>query len=239
MTDLIRKLHSTLIRAARRPASLHAKSRGQSLVEIAIAFPMLIILFSGMIEFGFIINYYLSLLDGTREAARFYSNLDPFEDGEIIGNCQCPITLCSDEDPADTLDVDCDRQSFYSDTSAMVKENLEPHDADDTSRKILLDPARDDIIVTVISEDDGALTRFPAGFENFRQYGNQLSKFDDAAVSSLLVTDAPDTGILIVEVWYGYDQVLNLPWLDPFLPDPVMLHAYTIMPLIAAEPVNP
>jgi len=120
-----------------------------------------------------------------------------------------------------------------------VKENLEPHDADDTSRKILLDPARDDIIVTVISEDDGALTRFPAGFENFRQYGNQLSKFDDAAVSSLLVTDAPDTGILIVEVWYGYDQVLNLPWLDPFLPDPVMLHAYTIMPLIAAEPVNP
>ena len=43
------------------------KTRGQSLVEVAIAFPVLIILFSGVIEFGFILNYYLSLLDATRE----------------------------------------------------------------------------------------------------------------------------------------------------------------------------
>jgi len=36
-------------------------------VEVAIAFPIFIMLFSGVVEFGFIINTYLSLLDATRD----------------------------------------------------------------------------------------------------------------------------------------------------------------------------
>jgi len=58
--------------------SKSSRGRGQSLVEIAIALPVLLILLSGMVEFGFMLNYYLSLLDATREAARLYSNFDPF-----------------------------------------------------------------------------------------------------------------------------------------------------------------
>jgi hypothetical protein len=47
-----------------------------------------------------------------------------------------------------------------------------------------------------------------------------------------------ETGILIVEVWYGYHGVLKLPWLEMFMSDanPVMLHADTIMPLVSAKP---
>jgi len=214
-------------------------------VEIAIAFPLLIILFSGMVEFGFVLNYYLALLDGTREAARFYSNADPFEDGYALdpANCQCPISECPNEDAVDAADSDCDRSLFYSGAAAMVKAALEPSDAQDTSRKIVLDPAIDDIIITVLSVEDGVVTRYPSGTGAYHQYNNQDSKFklepsEPDPVLELLIPDAPDTGVLIVEVVYGYTQILNLPWLDPFLPEPTMLRAYTVMPLVAAEPVN-
>jgi|GEM_PF-4181619 len=47
---------------SRRPAGQKAarKTRGQSLVEIAIAFPVLIMMLAGLVEFGFMLNYYLS-----------------------------------------------------------------------------------------------------------------------------------------------------------------------------------
>ena len=47
-----------------------------------------------------------------------------------------------------------------------------------------------------------------------------------------------ETGILIIEVYYGYVGILRLPWLTMFMSpdDPVMLHASTIMPLVAAKP---
>ena len=47
----------------RRGKGTTHKSRGQSLVEVAIAFPVLIILFSGVVEFGFIIKL-LSFITG-------------------------------------------------------------------------------------------------------------------------------------------------------------------------------
>jgi Flp pilus assembly protein TadG len=54
------------------------RTSGQSLVEIAILFPLLLMLISGLVEFGFLLNQYLNLLDGAREAARFASDGDPF-----------------------------------------------------------------------------------------------------------------------------------------------------------------
>lgn len=52
-------------------------SYGQSLLEMAILLPVLILLIAGMIEVGMYANDYLTLLDAVREAARFGSNLDP------------------------------------------------------------------------------------------------------------------------------------------------------------------
>ncbi len=43
-------------------------------------------------------------------------------------------------------------------------------------------------------------------------------------------------GFVSVEVYYCYDQVLGIPIFTLFVPDPMMIHAYTIMPLPAAAP---
>jgi hypothetical protein len=225
------------------------KSKGQSLVEIAIAFPVIIMLLSGLVEFGFMLNYYLSLMDATREAARTFNNFDPFEDGKILGNCQCPATLCPNEAAEDRIDADCDRNNFYKGVEGMVLDNLQPRDLNqdgvidaedkrkDSSRKIILERATDDVIVSVFSVRSGIIQqRFPGIEGEDKWFGNQTSRLTRDEIQSRLISGAPDTGILLVEVFYNYHQVLALPWLAPFVPDPMMLHGYTVMPLPAAEP---
>ena len=42
--------------------------------------PVLLIMISGLIEFGIMLNYYLDLIDAAREAARWASDADPIRD---------------------------------------------------------------------------------------------------------------------------------------------------------------
>jgi hypothetical protein len=227
------------------------KSKGQSLVEIAIAFPFILMLLSGLVEFGFMLNFYLSLLDATRESARIFSNFDPFEDGMKLGNCQCPATLCPDEAAEDRIDVDCDKITFYQGAAGMVLDTLQPRDLNgdgiidaqernrDSSRRVILDRTADDVIVSVFSVGAGGTLRYPeTNGGEYRWFNNLASRLSVDEINNRLIAGAPDTGILLVEVFYNYHQVLGLPWLAPFLPDPVLLHAYTFMPLPAAEPTT-
>jgi hypothetical protein len=46
------------------------RERGAALVELAIAFPILMLIVFGVVEFGVVYNDYISLRDGVRQAAR-------------------------------------------------------------------------------------------------------------------------------------------------------------------------
>jgi len=59
-------------------ASLSSSRRGQSMLEMAILMPILLLLIAGMVEVGAYANDYLTLLDAVREGARFGSDLDPY-----------------------------------------------------------------------------------------------------------------------------------------------------------------
>jgi len=222
---------------AQRPLKKR-KSTGQSLVEFALLLPVLLMLFSGMIEFGFMLNTYLSLLDSTRQAARLCSNGQPFLSIDTSTN---PTTYEDDE-------------TFYPYCAQAVADSLAPP-SDPNARQIVLDPDRDDIIVSVlgVNVDDATHTisfiqRFPEGFNFFPLYSNQISAYwdpenptDEQIIIDLMTqneTPPVETGILIVEVYHGYKGILKLPWVEAFMNDenPVMLHASTIMPLVAAKP---
>lgn len=43
-------------------------------------------------------------------------------------------------------------------------------------------------------------------------------------------------GFIAVEVFFCHDHVLGLPGITAFIPDPLMIHAYTLMPLPASAP---
>lgn len=189
------------------------KMKGQSLVEITLTLPILLMLLSGLIEFGFMLNFYLSLTDSTRETARFFSNFDPF-----------------DEKGKDAI------TDYYAPAADFLLDNLQPKTANDTSRKIGLDPDADDVIISVFSVSAGKVTRHPKSLGGeYSVYDNDDSNFSNTEIEARLISTAPDTGILLVEVFYDYYQIMGLPWLA-FLPDPIVLHGYTMMPLVAAEP---
>lgn len=187
--------------------------KGQSLVELTLSLPLLLMLLSGMVEFGFMLNYKLSLIDATREVARLFSNFDPIDDPDTAVN---------------------EVEVFYPSAVDQVLVVLEPQDINDTSRKIdIRNDAEhpDDIVISVYSVNDGVATLV----NDYHWSNNQPSRFDVVKIEDRLIASAPATGVLVVEVFYNYDQVLGLPWLR-FLPDPILLYAHTVMPNSAAEP---
>ncbi|MBI5944217.1 MAG: pilus assembly protein [Chloroflexi bacterium] len=231
MRDILQKIYSYLFmkidpqrkKGARKP-------KAQSMVEFAILLPVLIMLFSGMVEFGFMLNSYLSLLDATRQAARLYSNTTPFYLDTATNTIE-------------------DDLNFYLDCAQSAVDILAPP-SDPDARQIILDPTRDDVVISVlsISIDEApdpdiisTIVRHPTGSLYYSLYGNQLSAYTDTDIENFMTQNdriPVETGILIVEIYHGYKGVLKLPWVEPFMNDdnPVTLHASTIMPLVAAKP---
>jgi hypothetical protein len=245
------------------------------MVEMALAFPILLLVLAGMLEVGKYFNDYLTLLDATREAARFASDQ---EYSRVIE----PLY-----DPADKNENEyitkgkCD-SDFYRQAACLVFQNISG---------FRYDPAVDDVVVSTFSVgSDGRIAyRFPrpclgAGptppvgmyqgcsqtvtsreqgwsyCQNVIQQNinrsemtvpeinypgttceSKASRFSDQDIERLLSTSAtPKTGLVLVEVYHKHRQFLGLiPPGMPFLPQEVMMHAYTIMPLPSAAPISP
>ena len=201
---------------------------GQSFVEMALLFPVLLVMISGMVEFGFMLNQFLAIVDAARNAARFSSDGD-FNNRD--GNTNC--------DPgAGTVTSD-----FYFQTACLALSELRQE-----RPTITVNLGRgDDILVSAFSisgwGSPSVNGRYPvAGGWSYAQAvtgtRNQSSNISTADVISRLQVGAPNTGLVIVEIFYHYDQILGLPWVTAFVPNPVLLHAYTFMPLVSAEPTS-
>lgn len=81
----------------------HKRSNGQSLVEFALIFPMLLVLLLGFLDLGRAIFYYSSLTnavrEGTRRAIVNHTYLVEADDGTDLYKLPC-----SAEEPVDPLD---------------------------------------------------------------------------------------------------------------------------------------
>ena len=198
-------------------------------MEFTILLPVLLIMISGLIEFGFLLNYYLDLTDAAREGARWGASDDAFVDldGNYIGD--------DGDNP------------FYGRVAQVTIDSINIG----SGGQISLDTSMggDDIVISVFSVVGGSVEqRFPAlapAGENGRcvyTWGsgcNHTSAFTSAEINALLDVAAPDTGIVLVEIWYDYNMILGLPWITVFVPDPVPLYAYSIMPNPVAQAPTP
>jgi len=207
--------------------------KGQSFVEFIVLLPVLMIMLSGLVEAGFAINVYLDLVDTAREVARNVANFDPFNDDTLSRNV-----------------------SFYDQAKNVAEYTL------GQAGQIQLDPASDNLIVSVFRVTGSTVTpseRYPIPFnEGGCLKGGEIGwiafcnsreskigttecgpKPDCIVMADLLgqlVDVPPDTGIVVIEIYYDYDMILGLPWVTAFLPNPITLHAYSFMPNSAAEP---
>jgi Flp pilus assembly protein TadG len=191
------------------------KSLGQSIVEFAVLLPLLIMMLSGLIEFGFMLNYYLDLIDAAREAARFAANDDPLHN-DATGVYQDP------------------NPGFYLRTQTVTLQSL----TIGSGGQITLNPATDDVVISAFSVLAGTVDhRFPSGTGEVSLYSNKTSELDTATdINPALDINAPNTGMVAVEIFYDYHMILGLPWIRAFVPDPVTLYAYSIMPNVNVEP---
>jgi hypothetical protein len=186
---------------------LKRREKGQSFVELSLVVVFLMIFVAGIVEFGFMLNDYLNMVDASREAVRYSSNFDPF----IY------------DSGTKTLD-----ENFFDQTFQLTEQFLAP---------VVLDPSKgDDIVVSFFSVADGFYERYPND-QGRSRYLNQVSKFSNEDIKNRLDSSAPPTGVLLVEIFYHDPQVLKLPIFTVFVRDPIPLYVYAIMPLAAAEPI--
>ena len=236
-----------MLRRHLHPNHHSSQARGQSMVELALLFPVLLILLSGLIEFGFILNQYLTIMDATRNAARFASDGLYYEWDNIQNDCNAT-------------------RHFYRQTACLVNQELTmeypaiamadpdeppppvPDDyVDPNPANNYLDPTRgDDIIISVFSftSGQGITDRHPGGDQNGWRYSvdleqgtGEVSRFSSSEVTDLMSSpNAPNTGYILVEIFYNYEHLLGLPWITAVVADPLLIHTYAFMPLTSAEP---
>jgi hypothetical protein len=203
---------------------------GQSLVELAIFFPIIMLMLSGLIEFGFLLNYYLNLMDGPREGARFGVDVSPFSGTG-----------------------DDNSLSFYESVSQQAINAIVPYELNPVTDDIVISVVaikdgsifhrypKADISKGITNEGEFSWNAYqkavinPSGSYPFFA----RSKLSDADINSKLIGSAPKTGAVVVELFYSYKQQLALPWITMVVPDPIPLHMYAVSPLPAATPPDP
>jgi hypothetical protein len=243
------------------------KSRGQSYVELALVIPVLLIMLLGLVEVSFYIANYLNTLDLTREAARFASLRDPFTLASL-DTADCLITddpnnfnfyymtACIFSQPPPPKLSDCTYpkfcnglntyQPFNSATddiviSVFTVSNVQ-HDGSTTSPSVVTDHFPSGKGYWSYSEDKGGK---PAGQGNWATdcsghiVSNPLPYYTAARVNIAMNSGSVQTkGFVAVEYYYCYKQVLGLPLLTNFIPNPLRVHVYTLMPNPAAQPTD-
>ena len=182
------------------------RRRGQSLVEFAITLPFILVMISGLIEFGFLLNAYLDVVDVSREVARRAADGDP------------------------------DRVAFYQEASDTAVQLV-----DEGIGQIRFNAATDDIVISAFRFDGLKVKRIP-GEVGWSAFGHHGTKMHTQEVVKQLkeiraqLSSAPDTGVVLVEVFYHYQSRLGLPWITALLGDPVELHAFSFAPNRSVDP---
>ena len=220
--------------------------KGQSLVELALILPLILLMLAGMVEVAFGMFAYLTALDLTREAARFssvrdYEELLPGNELHPAGFVADPTTACKDSDLHFYYDAAC----FFTDP--------------DLNSFLEFNTAKyDDLVITVFTVAGNVVTSrhpgpsdTPAGpdpglwslySDNWKKdcQGNVVRTepfFTNAYLESSFVNNAPtERGVVVIEAYICYDMIMNLPFISNFIPSPMRIHAYTVMPAPEAIP---
>jgi hypothetical protein len=222
----VKVLRAILVRLISRRGQ-RPRERGQSMVEMALALPILLLILAGAVEIGMYYNTYLTLVDATREAARYSANGSPVF-ASMDNNCTTT-------------------EDFFKKAACLVMQNLPG---------VTFDPVRDDIVISVILIRHGQVyaryinTALQTGEQGWSRCESlpitgdagcvrAASRFPNSVIQARLdqfpgAATAPKSAYVLVELYHVHHQFLGLipPGLT-FLPQEVVMHAYSIMPVPA------
>jgi hypothetical protein len=206
-----------------------SQREGQSLVEMALTLPLLLLMFAGLIEVGAALRNYLVVVNANREGTRMAARGQWF-------------------DSADEMSYIADRVIAAAGIENKGGEYV-PFMRTESSDGL---PANTTIAVHYVKVPDQINLGVPdyEGYEigNSRMFGpHQTSRVDldavgeEAALANLnfnqeyfasagAILDIPsEDNFVIVEVWYEHEQWLKLPIFTAVLPETFTLYAQTRM----------
>ncbi len=192
------------------------RRKAQSLVELTLVLSVLLLLLTAMVEFGVLLNQYINVQDAARTGAREASVADPIADPALFFNLEhgVPSIVINSLKPLE-LNTACPRPGS-------------PGDAPDN-------PC-DDIVISVYSVLSGGTPQRLYHVSVYSSTSNRSSLFTPAQIAAHLDSGAPNSGLIVIEIFYSYPQMLKLPFVTAFVPDPIPIRVFSIMPLSAAEP---
>jgi hypothetical protein len=207
---------------------------GQSLVEFTVMLPVLLIMLSGLVEYGILLNYYLDIIDAARDAARFAADGDPLTLGDQF------FTFVRNETKHSLLKasdgrIDWGTEADPAECGVEIKGDIVI-----STFSVLSDP----LLCSAKGEAAPCVDKWFTGSGGGGENGNSMCSAyfsdpelkEDALNTMLSGGGIPNSGFVIVEIYYEYYQVLGLPWIRAFAPDPIVLHAYSLMPNVHVEP---
>ncbi len=203
------------------------KNKGQSFIELAIVGLVLLLLLTGLVETSILLNQYITVVDAAREGARYGSTgkTDPY-----IRNPTGPYT--DNPEFFDNIDLIIEGANSSNPPSGTVGNGaLDPI--------ILKDSAKEDVIITFYRVVGGSIEAvYPTSGHWHKFYPGQTTQVTWAQIQTTLSLNPTslDTGVLVVEIFYSYHQLLKMPVFTNVIPDPINVHTYAIMPLPLAKP---
>ena len=189
--------------------------RGQSFVELALFFPIILLMLVIVIDAGFLMYHYLTILDATREGARYGASIDPFLNPDIYDRISNGVVMPLAQD---------------------VMIDTEPGDLDIVVSIFSVGTSGGVPVVTARYPDDDG---WSLNTEGGRTGTSRVSAFSIADVDTRLqaMPGSPDTGVLLVEIWFDDHTMISVPFISAATAlDPITLHAYTFMPITKATP---
>lgn len=224
------------------------KSSGQSLIEMALILPVMLIMILGLVEIAAFLGAYLDGIDLVREAGRFASLRDPFYTGPTDQNCS-----------TDAFNFYYDTACIFSPPAGDPSCTINDPFCNGVNSATKLDMTTDDVVISAYTVVDNHVTQtYPAG--GYYAYSDHDSDtthngnwqrdcdgnvvelvpyFNQTKMNSMLSSVAPPKrGFVAIEYYFCHHQWLNAPIISTFIPNPMRIHVYTVISLPAAIPTS-
>lgn len=214
------------------------RTRGQSFVEMAIVLPILLLLLATLVEVGFMYFAHMTMIDLTREGARFASSRD-YLAADVSNWGGVPESACEDS----VLHYYYDTACFFIDPDINPYLTISPTDFADVTISVFTvnyDEATSQwVILRRPMDGDGVWSLYNDNWKKDCEGNVVLSEpaITNSEFTAMFINDAPsDKGYVLVEVWYCYEQIMGLPGISQIINDPMRMYAYTFMPAAEAMP---
>ncbi|MFZ6029337.1 MAG: TadE/TadG family type IV pilus assembly protein [Chloroflexota bacterium] len=236
------------------PPVARKEMRGQSFIELAIALPILLLLLAGMLEVGFLFFAYMTAVDQTREAARFASTRDYEQLNPATIDPAHPEAACHDAFLHYFYDTAC----FFTDRDINPTLPISATRFEDVTISVFTiagaapGSGPRQVLHRYPEDGDGVWSLYNNNWTRDCEGNTVLSEpfFTNDEILGMLQPDPTpdpgggtysrfDRGLVLVEVFFCYEQkmgLLDFRSMDRLIPNPMRLHAYTIMPAPEALP---